>query len=503
MTEEEIENTVCMINMDSILAGTYRYIYSGTVVDDVMTLSWPFYQAIAVSEELGLGMVSNDTELNYDYPAPSTGSWSDHQSFRNKNIPYLYFEAANWELPDNPNKPEWGSSGAYETETGEVMHVAGRDDLTFIENEWGTRGKDTVAAYCELLAELLKTLKPYTLVNVYGEDDDPSAECDGSVVEVTDIETVTVIIDGPETEKLGIFDAEGNEIESESAYADGIWTVKFNIPAKGEYDLSVQFYNGGQWVEAAEWVDTEVDVKLNVLQAPKFIGVEEGKVYCTEKDVTVEDDNLATVTVNGEEAEAEFTLEVADTEYELVATDESGNVVTIKVTMKPVEAVDDVIEDITEENVKSSDIDAIEEAAAIAGELLAEEELDDEEKTTLEAVVAKATALLEKIEEAQNAVATENVGKALEIAKEEVKAGDKETVEAAKADLEKALEDYAGNYTDEEKEIIEAEIERLADMLDLLNNPPTGDSAAVMMWAVVMMMSVAGIVVTRRRAMNR
>ncbi len=166
MTEEDIENTLCMINIDTVFAGTYRYIYSGTVVEDEVVLAWPFYQAMAISEELGLDMNSNDTPLNYDYPSPTTGSWSDHQSFRDVNIPYLFFEAVNWELLDDPEYPEYGSSGAYETETGEVMHVIGRDDLTFIETEWGTRGKDTVRAYCILLHELLLRLKPDTVFNV-------------------------------------------------------------------------------------------------------------------------------------------------------------------------------------------------------------------------------------------------------------------------------------------------------------------------------------------------
>ena len=164
MTDEELANTLCMINLDSILAGTYRYMYSGDAVEDAdgnitVEKTWPFEQAMVISEEFGLDMHSNDTELNIDYPSPSTGSWSDHQSFRNKGLPYLYFEAANWELPDSPNHPEYGSSGAYETEIGEVMHTS-RDDLTFIETQWGTRGRDTVAAYAKLLEQAVQRLNP-------------------------------------------------------------------------------------------------------------------------------------------------------------------------------------------------------------------------------------------------------------------------------------------------------------------------------------------------------
>lgn len=169
MTEEEIANTICMINLDSICAGTYRYLYSGDAVTDdegntVVEKIWPFEQAKAIADLRGLDMRDNDTPLNYDYPSPSTGTWSDHQSFRNLGLPYLYCEAANWELPDYPNRPQYGSSGAYETESGEVMHVRGRDDLTFIETEWGDRAKNTLTAYSTLLPELLRRLDPAGLL---------------------------------------------------------------------------------------------------------------------------------------------------------------------------------------------------------------------------------------------------------------------------------------------------------------------------------------------------
>ena len=138
MSAEEIANTVLMINLDSILAGTYRYVYGGIVNEQTgeVDQAWGVYQTKALADELGLGIRLNDTELNA-LQTPTTGDWSDHASFKNIGLPYVYFEAANWELPDDPDHPEWGSTGAYETESGEVMHVPGRDDLTFIENEWG------------------------------------------------------------------------------------------------------------------------------------------------------------------------------------------------------------------------------------------------------------------------------------------------------------------------------------------------------------------------------
>lgn len=165
MTEKEIENTLYMINMDSMLAGTYRYVYSGNYNKETGKVdnSWPAYQALKLSHALKTGMRLNDTKLNLDYPTPSTGNWSDHANFRNK-MPYLYFEAANWEMLDDPDHPEWGSSGAYETEIGEVMHNAERDNLEFIESTWKTRGKKTISAYCKLLEAVIYQLHPDGLV---------------------------------------------------------------------------------------------------------------------------------------------------------------------------------------------------------------------------------------------------------------------------------------------------------------------------------------------------
>ena len=44
------------------------------------------------------------------------------------------------------------------------MYVPGRDDLSFIENTWGTRGKDTISAYCTLLDSILCQVSPDGLI---------------------------------------------------------------------------------------------------------------------------------------------------------------------------------------------------------------------------------------------------------------------------------------------------------------------------------------------------
>ena len=65
--------------------------------------------------------------------------------FSDIGIPYIYFEANNW-LNGLP----------VETENhGLIMH-SDKDDLSFIENEYGNRAKDTMANYSHLLHLVLQ-----------------------------------------------------------------------------------------------------------------------------------------------------------------------------------------------------------------------------------------------------------------------------------------------------------------------------------------------------------
>ena len=69
---------------------------------------------------------------------------------------------------------------------------------------------------------------------------------------------------------------------------------------------------------------------------PSIIGVTDGETYCTPQTVTVTDDNLKSVTVNGKEkilSDDKFTLGVAVGEQIIEAADKAGNVTTVTVTV--------------------------------------------------------------------------------------------------------------------------------------------------------------------------
>ncbi len=454
MTQEDIENTICMINIDSVLAGTYRYMYSGDATRDVngeviVENSWPFYQAMAISEQFDLGMRSNDTEFNFHYPSPSTGTWSDHQSFRDKGIPYLYFEASNWELPDNPKNPNGGSTGAYETETGKVRQVKGRDDLTFIENEWGSRGKDTLTAYCKLLSELLVRIvpgstAPYMLLNVVGEYEDESeleSEYDGGVVHIDVNETVTVYYEGPEG-VIGVFDKNGEIVSSETVYAAGKYKTTFTVSTTGLQVFSICYDHNGQWL------DTQMEAKLIC-----------GDIICTENTLKV-----SNITADNVTPEDKIDLEKAKTDYEN-ALEDNGDDYTEdlkKFIEDNIKRIDDAlkvicnVEEVENKIGELSETITKEDEAAIMAADEAYNALSDYEKSLVDQDAKKALDDAKKILSNVAAV-EEKIGELPEIITKNDEAAIKAADEAynALSDYEKSLVDQdAKKALDDAKKIL-------------------------------------------------
>ena len=205
--------------------------------------------------------------------------------------------------------------------------------------------------------------------------------------------------------------------------------------------------------------------------APVISGIENGKTYYTTQKVTVTDKNIASVTLNGEPAAADITLDGnVDKTYTITATDKAGNETTVTVTMKPIASIAEPIDEITEDNVKSSDKETIEGVIAQVEELLKDEDLTEDEKAALEEIRTEAGRLIEKIEEVTEATETENTEKVEDITSENVTPEDKGDLEKAKDDLEKALEEHGDNMTEEEKKAVQDEIDRMDEALEVIGN---------------------------------
>ncbi|WP_372999542.1 M20/M25/M40 family metallo-hydrolase, partial [Lutispora sp.] len=144
MTEEEIENTIAMINLDSCIGGDFAYVYGGFADDP--DGGWVRDKALALAQNLGLDLRTNPG-LNPYYPEGTTGDWSDHVYFRRAGIPYAYFEATNWEIGDKDGYDQT-------VEYGPIMH-SGRDNLDFIEREFPGRVEDRLHTFVTVLTNLL------------------------------------------------------------------------------------------------------------------------------------------------------------------------------------------------------------------------------------------------------------------------------------------------------------------------------------------------------------
>jgi len=142
MTADQIKNTVGMINLDSLAVGDKMYVHgsadeAGFIRD----------QALKIAEKKKLDIGTNPG-LNPDYPAGTTGDWSDHAPFNKLGIPFAYFESTNWEIGD--------LDGYEQTEEyGGVWHT-NNDTLSFIEKAYPGRIEERLSSYSQVLTELLK-----------------------------------------------------------------------------------------------------------------------------------------------------------------------------------------------------------------------------------------------------------------------------------------------------------------------------------------------------------
>lgn len=161
MTEEEIANTLYLINMDSLVCGDYCYLYGGVQDDEAQTVNdtEAYDNAMAIAKEAGLTFKSNPWTWDApapgyespDYASPSTGDWSDHAPFKNAGIPYLYFEATNWDIPGPYNEYD----GYGETYLIGMLMNTSNDYVEYIETYFPGRPLEHLTQFSTLLNLLL------------------------------------------------------------------------------------------------------------------------------------------------------------------------------------------------------------------------------------------------------------------------------------------------------------------------------------------------------------
>ncbi len=152
LSTEERARIICMINLDTLGAGDNMYLYGGGVNEANQPVrTWVVEQALNASVVLGLPM-SYHPDVNPEFPVPVKHTASDQQAFDRAGIPYLYFEASNWNGANHNNFYQTSNPAV---ENGKMMHIPAYENLAFYTQTFGTRIADHLKAYSTLLDYLL------------------------------------------------------------------------------------------------------------------------------------------------------------------------------------------------------------------------------------------------------------------------------------------------------------------------------------------------------------
>jgi hypothetical protein len=150
MSAQEVSDTHLMVNLDSLLAGDNAYVY-GDQGKGGVARDWLLERA----KQQNLALTTQPGE-NPDYPAGTTGDWSDHAPFAKRGIPIVYFEATNWALGE---KDGYTQTDLAIGEKGEIWHTS-FDTLSYIDQTFPGRADQHLDLFTTLLIQLLSEYTP-------------------------------------------------------------------------------------------------------------------------------------------------------------------------------------------------------------------------------------------------------------------------------------------------------------------------------------------------------
>ena len=144
MTQDEFENIIVMIDLDSLVAGDIAYVFSDEAQQSAArnwALDW------ATGNGLDLQSVKNAVLTN-----PDTGKGSsDFSAFQEAGIPFAYFTSANWSLGDKKGQtqvdPRFGENG--------VIRHTKYDSLTYMDATFPGRVDQHLNLFISVLYALL------------------------------------------------------------------------------------------------------------------------------------------------------------------------------------------------------------------------------------------------------------------------------------------------------------------------------------------------------------
>ncbi|MBP7999751.1 MAG: M20/M25/M40 family metallo-hydrolase [Chloroflexi bacterium] len=145
MSEAEIENTLNMINLDSLIAGDINYVYGDTGTPESLR-DWILQKAQAEGFVLEAKAAEDMDEFD-----GTPCDCADYDAFQEVGITFAYFEATNWNLGDEDGMtqvdPIFGDEG-------EIRHTR-YDTIEYLDETFPGRIERNLNLYVTLLYRVL------------------------------------------------------------------------------------------------------------------------------------------------------------------------------------------------------------------------------------------------------------------------------------------------------------------------------------------------------------
>ena len=253
-------------------------------------------------------------------------------------------------------------------------------------------------------------------------------------------------------------------------------TYPQNSTDAGEKELTVQFKGNYSGTATAKYTISKAKISVSGVKAQDktYDGTTKATVSATLSGVVSGDDVKVNAVGTFENKHSgsnkaisvTYTLSGADAaNYELTATTGST---TAKITPISASSLSGRMSGLSAQNATSANKALLQNIVAQTNAALEDAGLSATEKTNLSNVKWTAEDMVDRIESAAAASATESIRKAANITKENVKIDDKALLAKAQTDLDAALTNYGGNYTTAEKNDIQAKKDRIAGALNVI-----------------------------------
>ena len=144
MSQDEFQNVIVMVDLDSLVAGDTAYAYSDEGQSAVRdwTLEW------ALGNGFDLQTIRN---VSLTYPDTNGIGSSDYVPFQAAGIPYIYFDSTNWSLGDKKGTTQ---VDARYGENGVIRHTKS-DTLAYLDASFPGRVDQRLNLFISVLYNLL------------------------------------------------------------------------------------------------------------------------------------------------------------------------------------------------------------------------------------------------------------------------------------------------------------------------------------------------------------